>query len=291
VNHSEGHVYVLASPHCEYIKIGGTDHAPLKRVREINTCEPYRSLGPWTIQDFRQVIDWRSVECSLHYAFRSQRVTSIEGQRELFDVPVAIASEYLNQLDASVIIKKPVIDRMFQDQGLSQLLEQLFRTTAILNWIDLQGAWTFSLFPSTGKGRYYTLSIGRHEVAFTTLPTKTQLPIHMIYMDKLVQDYEEPVAWLKAMGGSFSDEHYESSMGHSTGVFFSGSLEDGRTFLQLNGVRRAILAYWNDALVQLQEKNSLSLFARFHHWNAVAELRNRVLLTGSDVPNPIPPIP
>lgn len=277
VNSSEGHIYVLTSEHCQYIKIGGTDHAPLKRLREINTCEPYKSLGPWTLHDFRQVTDWRSVEYSLHYTFRSQQVTSIEGQKELFDVPANAASERLGQLDASVIVRKPVIDRMFQDRELARFLEQLFRTTAILNWIDLQGAWTFTLFPSTGKGRYYTLNIGRHEVAFATLATKTQLPIHMIYMDKLVQDFEEPVAWLKKMGGNFSDEHCESCMGHSTGAFFSGTFDDAENFLQMTGVRRAIIAYWNEALVQLQERSSTSLFARFHHWNAVAELRRRVL--------------
>jgi hypothetical protein len=277
VNNSDGHVYLLTSPRCQYIKIGGTDHPPLKRLREINASEPYKSLGPWTLQDFRQVIGWRRVEYTLHYTFRSQRVTTIEGQKELFDIPVALASEYLDQLDTSVIVKKPVIDRMFQDIELARFLEQLFRTTAILNWTDLQGAWTFTLFPSTGKGRYYTLSIGRHEVAFSTLPIKTQLPVHMIYMDKLVQDFEEPTTWLKEMGGSFSDEHYDSAMEHSTGVFFSGTFNDATTFLQLKGVRRAILAYWNEALVQLQEENSLSLFARFHNWNAVADLRKRVL--------------
>ncbi len=276
VNNSEGHIYVLTSPSCQYIKIGGTDHAPLKRLREINACEPYKSLGPWTLHDFRQVTNWRKVEHTLHYAFRSQRVIAIEGQKELFNVPAATASEYLEQLNASVIVKKPVIDRMFQDRELSRFLEQLFRTTAILNWIDLQGAWTFTLFPSTGKGRYYTLNIGRHEVAFATLSTKTQLPIHMIYMDKLVHDYEEPVAWLKEMGGDFSDGQYESSMVHSTGVFFSGTFNEAETFLRLPGVRRAIIAYWDEALVQLQEKSSTSLFARFHHWNAVAELRKRV---------------
>lgn len=276
MNYSEGHIYILTSSHCRYIKIGGTDHAPLKRLREINSCEPYKSLGPWTLHDFRQVTDWRSVEYTLHYTFRSQRATAIEGQKELFDVPATTVSEYLEQLDASVIVKKPVIDRMFQDREFSRFLEKLFRTTAILNWIDLQGAWTFTLFPSTGKGRYYTLNIGRHEVAFATLPTKTQSPVHMIYMDKLVQDFEEPVAWLEEMGGSFVEENYESGMGHSTCVYFNGTFVDAEKFLQLEGVRRAILAYWNEALVQLQEKNSTSLFARFHHWNAVAELRKRI---------------
>jgi hypothetical protein len=40
---SAGHVYVLTSPACEYIKIGGTDHAPIKRIQEINAGEKGRS--------------------------------------------------------------------------------------------------------------------------------------------------------------------------------------------------------------------------------------------------------
>jgi len=34
-----GHLYVLASPKCEYVKVGGTDYAPMKRIKEINSCE------------------------------------------------------------------------------------------------------------------------------------------------------------------------------------------------------------------------------------------------------------
>lgn len=282
----EGHVYVLSSPACPYIKIGGTDHAPLKRLREINTSEPYKSLGPWTLHDFRQVTDWREAEHTLHYTFRSKRVTSVPGQKELFDVAATVASQYLERLDVSTIVKKPIIDRMFQDQEFSRFLENLFKTSAILNWIDLQGAWTFTLFPSTGSGRYYTLNIGRHEVAFATLPTQTDLPVHMIYMDKLVQDFDEPVAWLAQMGGGFSDEHYASSLEHSTGVFFNGNFSDAEAFLQLKGVRRAILAYWNEALVRLQERGSTSLFSRYHHWNAVAELRRRASGQGASPNQP-----
>ncbi len=59
---TEGHVYILVSPVCEYVKIGGTDYMPLKRIKEINTSESYKSLGPWSLHDFRQVTDWRKVE-------------------------------------------------------------------------------------------------------------------------------------------------------------------------------------------------------------------------------------
>jgi len=65
---------VLVSPINEYVKIGGTDYMPIKRIKEINASDPYKSLGPRSIHDFRQVTNWRKVEYSLHYIFRSKPV-------------------------------------------------------------------------------------------------------------------------------------------------------------------------------------------------------------------------
>ena len=271
-----GHVYILTSAHSRFIKIGGTAHAPLKRIREINACTPYKAHGPWTLHDFRQVTDWRNVESQLHYALRSKLVTSILGQKEIFDVAAQNASDYLAELDPSLIVKKPTIDRMFQDAEFAVYMEKLFRTTAILNWLDIQGGWTFSLFPSTAGGRYFTLNIGRHEVAFSSLATPQWPTVHMVYMDQLVYDFEETHRWLSAHSGELSEDRYASSKGHSVAVFFSGTMVDAAEFLDLPGVRRAILAYWGESLAQLQDQGSQSLFARYHHWNAVAELRRRI---------------
>lgn len=271
-----GHVYVLTSSRSPFIKIGGTAHAPLKRIREINACEPYKGLGPWTLHDFRQVTDWRAVEYSLHYALRSKLVADIPGQKELFNAAANDVSAHLASLDTSLIVRKPAIDRMFQDAEFAAFLDKLFRMSALGNWLDLQGGWTFSLFPSTSSGRYYTLNIGPHEVAFSALENADRPATHMIYMDKLVRDFKEPCAWLKAHEGEFSDDNYASGNGHATAVFFTGSFTDAAAFLGLPGVQRAVLAYWTDSLVQLQQKGSLSLFARYHHWNAVAELRRRM---------------
>ena len=78
---SQGYVYILQSQNCDCVKIGGTDYPPLKRIKEINATEPYKSLGTWTLADFRQVTDWRTVEHNLHYRFRSALNTSIKNQR------------------------------------------------------------------------------------------------------------------------------------------------------------------------------------------------------------------
>jgi len=275
--HLEGHIYVLVSPVCEYIKIGGTDFVPFKRIKEINTCEPYKTLGPWSLHDFRQVADWRKLEQTLHYTFRSKLVKSVSGQKELFALSPVEASKYLEQIDDSQVLKKPKIDRMFQDHEFAKFLARLFRFTAILNWLDLQGAWTFSLFPSTSGGRYYTINIGPHEVAFATVPKNDRPPIHMIHMDRLIHDFKDVSDWIKNRNGSFEEDNYASGMHRSTSVFFEGSFDVAMEFLSLHGVRRAIIAYWTEALIERQEKEGGSLFSRHHNWNAVAELKRRIL--------------
>lgn len=272
----EGHVYVLVSPGCEYIKIGGTDYAPLKRIKEINSCEPYKSLGPWSLHDFRQVADWRKIESALHYTLRSKLVTSVDRQKELFAVSPVIASKHLELIDESFVIKKPKVDRMFQDQEFSRFLAKLFRFTGILNWLDLQGAWTFSLFPGTGGGRYYTINIGPHEVAFATVSSNRLPPVHMIHMDRLVHDFEEVSSWVRKRKGLIQDDNYTTGLYRSTSVFFEGDFESALEFLSLAGVRRAIIAYWTEALLELQEKGSVSTYSKHHNWNAVAELKKRI---------------
>lgn len=272
----EGHVYVLASPVCEYVKIGGTDYVPLKRIKEINSCEPYKGLGPWSLHDFRQVADWRKVESQLHYTFRSKLVRSISGQKELFAVSPVEASKFLEKIDESLVLKKPKIDQMFQDQEFSTFLAKLFRFTAILNWLDLQGAWTFTLFPATCGGRYYTINIGSHEVAFATISSKERLPVHMIHMDRLIHDFKEVSSWVKTKRGCFKDDNYARGLYRSTSVLFEGEFDIALEFLRLTGVRRAIIAYWTEALIELQEKGITSVYSKYHNWNAVAELKKKI---------------
>ena len=270
-----GYVYILSSPNTEFIKIGGSDYPPLKRIREINTTEPYKSLGPWSLVDFRQVSDWRKAENFLHYAFRSKVVNDVEKQKELFRLPTQIASSKLDKIDPSEIIGKPKIDRMFQDAEFSSYLLKLFIFTGLLNWLECQGAWTFVLFPSTGGGRYYTINIGPHEVAFSTLPKKDQEPEHMILMDKLILDFPSVTKWVEQHDGQISFDQYVTALPRSAAVGFLGSFNEVNNFLALDGVRRAIVAYWSEALIELKERATLSGYARHHNWNAVAEIHRR----------------
>ncbi|MDR1703170.1 MAG: GIY-YIG nuclease family protein, partial [Clostridiales bacterium] len=94
-----GYVYVLVSPFSKHVKLGGTTISPMKRIREINAVEPYKSQGPWTLHDFRQVSDWRTAERHLHDLFRSKLVLSIPGQKEFFSISPREVSNQLNELD------------------------------------------------------------------------------------------------------------------------------------------------------------------------------------------------
>jgi hypothetical protein len=268
-----GHVYVLTSPNCAFIKIGGTDYAPMKRIKEINACEPYRCHGPWTLHDFREVSNWRAVERHLHYAFRDRLDASIKRQKELFSVSPVLASAELLRIDETSVLRKPKVDRMFQDQELLSYLNKLFRHTGLMGWLDLQGAWTFSLFPSTSGSRFFTLNIGRHEVAFSTMRPHRASAQHMIHMDRLIHDFREVRAWVKDRGGDMVNDNYASALERSTSVFFDGSFAEAYAFLDMPGVRRAMIAYWTEALIGLRERGSLSVHARRHNWNAVAALK------------------
>lgn len=204
----------------------------------------------------------------------------VAGQKELFRVPPQTASEKLEELaklHPGLIVARPKIDRMFQDETFATYMQRLFAFTGLLNWLDIQGAWTLSLFPSTGWGRYFTLNIGRHEVAFATTASKqTGGPIHSIVMDRLIYDFPEVRAWVLARRGALRDDVYASALPRSVAVQFSGSFQDALGFLRLDGVRRALIAYWSEGLIQLKERGIASIFARFHNWNAVAELRRRL---------------
>ncbi len=271
-----GYVYVLTSNQTDLIKIGGTDYPPLKRIREINSTAPYKNLGPWTLADFRQVTDWRATEYALHYTFRSKLNRDVAGQRELFSLSQQAASEQLQKIDPILILGKPKVDRLFQDEIFAEFILKLFSFTGLTHWLDQQGAWTFVLFPATNGGRYFTINIGPHEVAFSTLPKKTAPAVHMILMDKLILDFEEVGHWLQNHAGSVSENSYASALPRSAIVHFEGSFNDVIEFLQLAGVRRALIAYWSEALIELKERNSLSTFSRFHNWNAVAEIQSRL---------------
>ena len=274
-----GYVYILTSPGSPYLKIGGSQFPPLKRVREINTVEPYRSLGPWTLVDFRQVSDWRGVEHQLHRLFGMHRVRTIDNQRELFELNPQVASRELASLDESLLTGVSTLARLLVDSDHKLFLGMLFSHAGLFHWLDLQGGWTLSLFPRTSGGRFHTLSIGRHEVAFSHVNREASLPGHMLLMDRLVLDFDAVKHWLEEHNGSIHPAPYGTALERAVSVVFTSTFSEAQSFLALDGVRRAVLAYWSEALIRLAEKGVLSPYARYHQGNAVAMLYREHLLT------------
>lgn len=166
---------------------------------------------------------------------------------------------------------------MFQDEEFARFLARLFAFTGILNWIDIQGAWTFTLFPKTAGGRYYTISIGRHEVAYASAGPAGEHCWHSIVMDRLIRDFAGVRKWLSKRHGHLRKDVYATALPRSVSATFQGSFDHALEFLTLDGVRRALLAYWSEGLLLLKERGVGSAYSRYHNWNAVAALRSRLL--------------
>jgi len=254
------------------VKIGGSTLPPMKRVKEINMAEPYNYHGPWSLCDFREVVGWRSVESALHYTFRSKLVYEIKGQKELFAISPHQASIQLEKIDPDIVVSKPKVDRLFMDTSFRDYLLRVFQFSGLTNWLDLQGGWTLSIFTSTAGGRYFTINIARHEVAYSTLPRNDLCQNNMLFMDSLIVDFDETVRWLMKNDGGICDADYKSALPHSVSVHIPGTFDRMHDFLDLPGVRRAILAYWTEGLLRLRDNGTLSFFARFHNYNAVAAI-------------------
>jgi hypothetical protein len=95
-------------------------------------------------------------------------------------------------------------------------------------------------------------------------------------MDRLIHDFPKVRRWVKKRGGGFRDGLYASALPRSVSVGFVSSFDDALEFLDLEGVRRALIAYWSENLTGLKERGVGSVFSRYHNWNAVAALRRRI---------------
>ena len=55
-------------------------------------------------------------------------------------------------------------------------------------------------------------------------------------------------------------------------IRFSEDFANAEKILGLPGVRRALIAYWAEALADLRERRTMSVFTRYHSYDAVSEL-------------------
>ena len=72
--------------------------------------------------------------------------------------------------------------------------------------------------------------------------------MHMILMDRLILDFQAVKDWVYAHNGLLKEDAYATALPRSMSISFDGTFEDVQTFLKLDGVRRALIAYWSEGL-------------------------------------------
>jgi len=281
---AQGFVYVLVSPNSDYIKIGRTERPIRERLRGINGGEAYASHGPWELSDFVHVKDCAVVEGAVHRYFRD-RHASVEGTNELFGVAPHEAREQLRLISAPLRVDSERTDQLFNNSHVILFLHRIFQLSGLYGNLDIQGAWTLSVLPQTNGGRWFTVNIGSHEVAFSTRTLMDGKFSHYLVLDRLIFDYPQTMLWLGKHGGNVQDAEYKAAE-HAVLVNFDEDFAKAERFFSRPGVRRALIAYWADALADLRERNAKSVFARFHSYDAVSQLleykreRDRVVSAG-----------
>jgi len=204
----EGFVYVLISPNSNYVKIGGTERPISERLRGINGTESYSDHGPWELSDFLHVTDWRLVEGEMHRHFRTHNVRDVVGTRELFDAPPHEARQKLQLTDAALRIGHEKTDDLFANRSVWLFLFRLFQLSGLFGNLDIQGSWTLSVLPKTKGGRWFTVNIGPHEVAFSTRKSVDGKFTHFLVLDRLILEYPETIIWIGKREGSVSIAEY-----------------------------------------------------------------------------------
>jgi hypothetical protein len=265
---AQGFVYILVSPNSNFIKIGGTERPISERLRGINGTESYAGHGPWLLSDFLHVTDWRLVEGGLHRHFHERNVRDVPSTQELFSVPAYEARSRLRDTDATLRIDHEKTEQLFSNREVRLYLYKLFQLSGLFGNLDIQGAWTLSLLPKTKGGRWFTLNIGPHEVAFSTRKPDNGKFTHYLILDRLILDYPETIIWIGLRAGEVEEADYASAE-RAVVINFQ---EDFEKIFDLPGVRRSLIAYWSEALADLRERQASSVFARYHSYDAVSAL-------------------
>jgi hypothetical protein len=206
----------------------------------------------------------------MHRHFKERNVRA-PSANELFSVPPHEARKRLRQTSPTLRVDHEKTDALLKNRDVKLFLFRLFEITGLFGNLDIQGAWTLSSMPKTNGGRWFTLNIGSHEVAFSTLKSIDGQYSHFLVMDRLILNYPETILWLGQHGGSVEVAGYSSSQ-NALLIRFDQSFADAERFFRLDGVRRAIVAYWADSLADLRERDAKSVYARYHSYDAVAEL-------------------
>ena len=128
-----------------------------------------------------------------------------------------------------------------------------------------------SVLPKTNGGRWFTLNIGPHEVAFTTRKPDGGKFTHFLVLDRLILDYPDTIIWIGRRGGEVGMAEYASAE-RAVVIHFQEDFANAEKIFNLPGIRRALIAYWSEALADLRERNASSVYARYHSYDAVSAL-------------------
>jgi hypothetical protein len=137
--------------------------------------------------------------------------------------------------------------------------------------LDIQGSWTLSVLPKTNGGRWFTLNIGPREVAFSTRKSIGGKFTHFLVLDRLILGYPETIIWAGKRDGAVHDAEYVGA-DRAVVINFDEDFASAEKFFGLPGVRRALIAYWAEALADLRQRDAKSVFARYHSYDAVSQL-------------------
>jgi hypothetical protein len=94
---------------------------------------------------------------------------------------------------------------------------------------------------------------------------------HYLILDRLILDYPDTIIWIGTHEGEVRDSTYASAKRAVT-ISFREDFASAERLFSLPGVRRALIAYWAEALADLRERRALSVYARYHSYDAVSEL-------------------
>lgn len=267
----QGFVYILVSANSDYIKIGGTERPISERLRGINGTEAYADHGPWELSDFLHVTDWRLVEGEMHRHFQERNILNVAGTRELFSAPPHEARQKLRSIDASLRVDHERTDQLFTDRSVRLFLFRLFQLSGLFGNLDIQGAWTLTILPKTNGGRWFTVNIGSHEVAFSTRKAIEGKFLHYLVLDRLILEYPETIIWVGKHDGEVDEARYAAA-DRAVVISFSEDFANAEKIFNLPGVRRALIAYWAEALADLRQRSAKSVYARYHSYDAVSQL-------------------
>jgi hypothetical protein len=221
----------------------------------------------------QQVKDTKTIEAALHRRLADKRSNTIAATRELFSISPAEARKELDSIpDADLAAPTPVNELAIQPDFISYLTA-LFQYSGLRNFRHLQEAWTFSLFPSTSGGRHFTLNIDRHEVAYSQqIPEDKEYTFHALVVDQMVTKDKALKKWLKSVGGWIERTPYSSNWGNSRRVCFVAEFDVALGLFEISSFRRALIAYWFEALLRMEQRETRSLFARFHNYDATSAI-------------------